>query len=86
MLCTRPDIILTVSITNRYQSNPDEEHWIAIKNIFKYLRRTKDLFLIFDRGSKLRIEGYTNSDFMFDPDDRKSTLGYIFICNGGATS
>ena len=26
MLCTRPDIILTVSVMSRYQSNLDEEH------------------------------------------------------------
>ena len=36
MLCTRPDIAFTVSISSRYQLNPDEEHWIAEKNI-KYL-------------------------------------------------
>ena len=26
MLCTRPDIVLAVSVTSRYQSNLDEEH------------------------------------------------------------
>ena len=60
-----------MSVTSRYQS-PDEEHWIAIKNILKYLRRTKDLFLIFRGDSKLRVESYTESDFISDPDDRKS--------------
>ena len=46
-----------------------------MKNILKYLRRTKDLFLIFGGGSE-----YTDSDFMSDPDDRKSMSGYVFIC------
>ena len=86
ILCTRPNIILTVSVTSRYQSNPNEEHQIAVKNILKYLRRTKDLFLIFGGDSKLRVEGYTDSDFISDPDDRKSTLGYEFICNSGTVS
>ena len=54
MLYTRPDIVLIVSITSRYQSNPSEEHWIAMKNILKYLRRTKDL--IFGSDSKLQVE------------------------------
>ena len=53
MLYTRPNITLAVSVTSRYQSNLDEEHWIAVKNILKYLRRTKDLFLIFGGGSEL---------------------------------
>ena len=47
ILCTRSDIVFAVSVTSRYQSNLDEQHWIAVKNILKYLRRTKDMFLIF---------------------------------------
>ena len=65
MLCTRPDIAHTVSVTSRYQSNPDEEHWTSMKCILKYLRRTKDMFLIFENG-KLQIQGHTDSDFMSD--------------------
>ena len=34
ILCTQPDITLIMSVTSRYQSNPDQEHWIAVKNIF----------------------------------------------------
>ena len=51
-----------------------------MKNILKYLRRTKDLFLIFERGSELRVEEYADSDFMSNPNDRKSMSGYVFIC------
>ena len=32
------------------------------KNISKYLRNTKDLFLIFGEGLELRVRGYTNVD------------------------
>src|SRR5438105_13485046 len=38
MLCTRPDVSYALSVTTRYQSNPSECHWVAIKNIIKYLR------------------------------------------------
>ena len=57
MLCTRPDIAYTVSVTSRFQSNPGMEHWIAIKAIFKYLRRTKDLVLTYG-GGDLQIDGF----------------------------
>ena len=62
MLCTRPDIAYAVSITSRYQSDPGEEHWTTIKNILKFLRRTKDLILTYGRD-KLKHEGFTDSDF-----------------------
>ena len=47
MLCTRPDVFYALSMTSRFQSDPGECHWIAVKNILKYLRRTKDFFLIY---------------------------------------
>ena len=86
MLYTRSNIVFTMSVTSRYQSNLDEEHWIAMKNILKYLRKTKNLFLVFERDFELWVEGYTDSDFMSDPDDRKSMSGYMFICNDDAVS
>ena len=42
MLCIRPDIALAVSVTSRYQANLNEEYWIAVKNILKYLKKIKD--------------------------------------------
>ena len=57
-----------------------------MKNIFRYLRRTKNLFLIFGGGSELRVKEYTDSNFMYDLDDRKSISGYVFAYNGGAVS
>ena len=86
MLCIRPDIIFAMSVTSRYQSNSNKEYWIAVKNICKYLRRTKDLFLIFEGGSELKVKGYTDSNFISDVDDRRSTSGCIFLCNGGSVS
>ena len=70
---------------SRYQSNPGEDHWKAVKNILKYLRRTKDIFLVFG-GSELKIEGYTDFSFQSESDDSKSMSGYVFTLNGGAIS
>ncbi|GJZ19999.1 retrotransposon protein, putative, ty1-copia subclass [Tanacetum coccineum] len=45
MRCTRPDVAFAQNITSQFQQNPSEEHWTAVKNILKYLRNTKDMFL-----------------------------------------
>ena len=42
-----------------------------MKNISKYLRSTKGLFLIFEEGLELRVGGY------IDADGRMSTSAYI---------
>ena len=83
MLCTRPDICYAVGIVSRYQSNPGKEHWIAVKHILKYLRRTRNYMLIYS-GGDLKPIGYTDSDFQSDRDSRKSTSGSVFTLGGGA--
>ena len=62
MLCTRPDIAYAVSVTSRFQSNPGLKHWVAVKAILKYLRRTKDLVLTYG-GGYLQLTGFIDSDF-----------------------
>ena len=47
MFCTRPDICFVVGMVSRYQSEPGEEYWIAVKHILKYLRRTRYYMLIY---------------------------------------
>ena len=83
MLCTRPDIAHALSVTSRYQADPGLEHWKAVKCILKYLRRTKDLLLVYG-GNSLKVEGYTDSSFQSDVDDSKSNSGYVYTLNGGA--
>ncbi|XP_043694153.1 secreted RxLR effector protein 161-like [Telopea speciosissima] len=83
MLYTRPDICHAVGMVSRFQSNPGQEHWTAIKCIMKYLRRTKDYFLVYGIDN-LSVVGYIDSDFQSDKDDQKSTSGMIFMLGGGA--
>ncbi|GJX16291.1 retrotransposon protein, putative, ty1-copia subclass [Tanacetum coccineum] len=84
--CTRPDFAFAQNITSWFQQNPGELHWTAMKNILKYLRNTKDMFLVYDGYSeaKLRVECYCDVGFETDRDDTKSQTRYVFILNGGA--
>ena len=63
LLYIKPYICFAVGMVSRYQSNPGPEHWIAIKHILKYLRKTKDYMLMYC-GDELIPIGYTNSDFI----------------------
>ncbi|KAL0451188.1 UNVERIFIED_CONTAM: hypothetical protein Slati_1096900 [Sesamum latifolium] len=60
--CTRPDVAYALSVTSRYQSCAGEAHWGAVKSILKYLKRTKDIFLIYG-GGELILEGYSDASF-----------------------
>ena len=86
MLCTRPDVNLAASLAGRYQSNPGMEHCTMVKNIRKYLKRTKDMFLDYGGDKELIVKGYVDASSDIDPDDSKSQTGYLFILNGGVVS
>ncbi|KAL0307233.1 UNVERIFIED_CONTAM: Retrovirus-related Pol polyprotein from transposon TNT 1-94 [Sesamum radiatum] len=69
--CTRPDIAYALSVTSRYQVCAKEAHWTAVKTILKYLRRTKDVFLVYSSG-ELILESFSDASFQSDDDDAKS--------------
>ncbi|KAK5771314.1 hypothetical protein PVK06_047511 [Gossypium arboreum] len=56
MLCTHPDVSYALSMISRHQVDPSEGHWVAVKNILKYLRRTKDTFLIYGGEEELSVK------------------------------
>ncbi|KAA0066797.1 gag/pol protein [Cucumis melo var. makuwa] len=82
MLCTRPDICYSVGMVTRYQSNTKRDHWTIVKNILKYLRRTKDYMLVYSTKD-LILTGYTDSDYQTDKNARNSTSGSVFTLHGG---
>ena len=49
-----------------------------VKKVLHYVQGTKGLMLTYRRSDSLEIEGYSDSDFAGDIDDRKSTSGYVF--------
>ncbi|KAJ9544125.1 hypothetical protein OSB04_023832 [Centaurea solstitialis] len=86
MTCTRPDVSYALSMVSRYQGNPGESHWTAVKNILKYLRNMRDMFLVFGGSEELRVTGYTDASFQTDVDNSCSQSGWVFLLNGGAVT
>jgi len=49
---SRPDINYAVYTCNRYNNNPGQSHWSAVKRIFRYLQEIRGAKLIFQRIMK----------------------------------
>ncbi|GKA24339.1 retrotransposon protein, putative, ty1-copia subclass [Tanacetum coccineum] len=60
----------------------------VVKNIHKYLRNTKDMFLVYGGNpeDELRVDCYCDFGFETDRDDIKSQTRYVFVLNGGMTN
>nr|GEW45052.1 hypothetical protein [Tanacetum cinerariifolium] len=85
MRCTRPDVAFAQNVTSRFQQNPGDLHWTTAKNILKYLRNTKDMFIVYgsDLKRELRVSCYTDAGYLTNAGDLKSQTGYVFVLNGG---
>ncbi|GJS70399.1 hypothetical protein Tco_0703240 [Tanacetum coccineum] len=82
MRCTRPDVAFSQNITSQFQQNPGDLHW-TVKNILKYLRNTKDMFIVYggDIKRELKVSCYTDAGYLKDVDDLKSQTRYVFVLN-----
>jgi len=50
LTASRPDILFSVCLCARFQSNPRESHLTAVKRIFKYLKGTTNLGLLYRKS------------------------------------
>ncbi|XP_057545831.1 secreted RxLR effector protein 161-like [Amaranthus tricolor] len=86
MVCTRPDIAHAVSLMSRFMARPGREYWQGVKRIFRYLRGTSDISLVYGNGKECLVTGYSDSDYATDVDTRRSVIGYVFTLGGSVVS
>jgi hypothetical protein len=88
LLATRPDMTFSVCLAARYMERPTEMHVAAVKRVLRYLKGTLNLGILYKcrADNELMMQGWTDSDYAGDHDDRKSTSGYIFTMGSSAIS
>ena len=84
MVCTRLDISHAVGTVSSYMHN----HWQAVTWILRYIQKTLDVGLIFEKDDMVgqHVVGYCDSDYAGDLDKRRSTTGYVFTLAKTPTS
>lgn len=89
---TRPDIGSALIKVASFCENPSRAHWEAVKRIIRYLKGTPKEAITYsgridiDKGEKVKIEVFSDSDWAQDKTDRKSTSGFIAKIGGGPVS
>jgi hypothetical protein len=75
-LCaSKPDIMLSICICARFQSDPKECHLVAVKQILRYLVHMSSFGIWYPKGSTFDLIRYSDSDYVGCKVDRKSTSG-----------
>jgi hypothetical protein len=87
--CTRPDIAFAVNCLARSSSSPTKRHWNGIKHIFRYLKGTIDMGLLYRKNGpedQKTLVGYADAGYLSDPHMARSQTGYVFTSSGAAIS
>ncbi|GKD80878.1 hypothetical protein Tco_1347717, partial [Tanacetum coccineum] len=86
LTASRPNIQFSTCLCARYQANPKESHFVAVKRIFRFLNGTPNLGFWHPKGSGFDLKAYSSSDYARCNLDRKSTswgcqiLGGKLVC------
>ncbi|XP_047309696.1 secreted RxLR effector protein 161-like [Impatiens glandulifera] len=84
---TKPDLLYGVSLISGFMANPTTMHWTAAKRMFRYLKGTYELGILYKKGeANYRLVRYTDNDYVGDLNDRRSASGYVFFMGSGAVS
>ena len=85
-ILTRPDIAYTASVLARFNSNPGMAHWKAVKHLFRYLKGTVNLKLVYGPDPSMgndRFITFCDADHGGNKDNGKSTSGYMVKLGSG---
>ena len=77
ILITRPELAYSVNRACQFMNNPQHHHWNAVKRILRYLAGSTTHGLHLRRPSQLTLNAFADADWGSDPDDRKSTSGFV---------
>lgn len=87
MVQTRPDLAYCVSRLAQFMSSPTEQHRLALKRVLRYFQGTRHLGIAYDHApGNLTMTVWTDSSWGEDPDDSRSTHGYLVFLAGGPVS
>jgi hypothetical protein len=82
---TRPDIAYAVSLFSRFLAKPTKSHVKALQGVFRYLTKTLELGIVYNRHDSKGLHAYTDADWAGSTlvGDSKSTSGYVVMLAGG---
>ena len=85
-MMTRPDIAHSVAYLARFNSNPGQKHWEALKHLLRYVKGTLEHKLTYsgDKAGDEPFVTYSDSSHGDCVDTGRSTAGYVTMVAGGA--
>ncbi len=79
---SRPDALYAINYLAKFSHDPHRVLFDQVIRVFGYLLQAKERALRYgDDKSNKRLIGYSDSDYAQEPENRLSTIGYLFRSN-----
>ena len=86
-VATRPDIAYAINRLASFTANPDLRHWMAAKQVLRYLQGTRDHGIMYrakeGNTATQMTTGYVDASFS-NTENQVSVTGYVFLAQGWA--
>ena len=63
LTASRPDILFSVCLCARFQSDPRESHLTDVKRIFRYLKGSTNLGLLYRKSLDYKLVEFCDADY-----------------------
>lgn len=79
---TRPNISFVVGLVSQFMHSPTTVHLEVAYRILQYLKKNLGLGLLYVNNEIVRVEAYTDEDWVGSVSDRRSSLSYFTLVGG----
>ena len=75
LTASKPDILFSVCLCARFQSDPRESNLTVFKRKLRYLKGTTNLGILYRKSLEYQLVGFCDADYAGDRIETKSTSG-----------
>ena len=86
LMNTCPDLCYALNHLSQVMVQHTNMYWKAEKHVLRYLRGTSQYGLWYRQTKGVKLQGFTDADWVGSPSDQKSTLGGIFNLGSAVVS
>jgi hypothetical protein len=86
MTIIRLDLSYVIGVVSQFMQTPRKPHLDVLRCILRYIKHTLQCGIFYEAKSQLQVPGYTNTNWVSNVLNRRSTNGFMFSFRSGVVS
>jgi len=86
MTIIRLDLSYAIGVVSQFMQTPRKPHLDVLRRILRYIKHTLQCGIFYEAKSQLQVPGYTDTNWVGNVLNRRSTNGFMFSFGSGVVS